>query len=550
MCAPSPAQIAATSVDDLTTLVEKGVRRKASGTNAKRVKFCCTLGPASKKVETITAMIEAGLDAIRINFSHGNTEDHTEIFGMVQQAMRQAGRTITILGDIQGPKLRIGVFEDVNAGVRLEEGQTFTLDHDETPGTMERVYLPHKEFYAVCEPGDDIILSDGYIRLQATEVDRTGMRIVTKVKLGGVLGSRKGIAIPTRVLPLCGLSEKDLRDIKNACLLGVDWIALSFVQTKADVIEAREYIQKLHDENPKSCLPRICSKIEKPTAVLDIDEIAIQSDMMMVARGDLAIETCFSKVCSLQKYICERARYHGCQVMVATQVVESLIKTIVPTRAEVTDIASVCMDGANSILVSAETAAGCNPVNVVKTVRSVLDVVEQTELFHKAVLTRNYVMDSDLECFRTLDAVSLGASILANEVSARALVVFTKSGIVLDRVLRQMPPCPVLCVTDEQRTYQWTNIFWGCIPTLTQATLNKTPALIEVAEAQALQHKLVERGDAIVLIFETPFGTDTGASNNFLVHYVGGRPRCCGCTCSKAIKSGPAPAKEELTPLK
>ncbi|EES99496.1 Pyruvate kinase [Giardia duodenalis assemblage B] len=540
-------QITEYNLTNLKKLVEQGIKSTDKNhPHFNRVKICCTLGPSSFNVEVIAGMIRAGADIIRINFSHGNTDDHTQIFYKVQQAMQLTGKTVAIMGDIQGPKLRIAGFSNPDNCIELKEGQEFTLDHNNTNGDESRVYLPHKEFFAVCEPNDDIILNDGYIRLVATSVDRQAMKIVTKVKTGGKLGARKGITIPTRILPLSGLSPKDLGDIKNACRLGMDWIALSFVQTKADVIEARDYIAKLHAENPASFCPRVCSKIEKPTAVLDIDDIALLSDMLMVARGDLAIETCLSKVCSIQKYICERARYHGCQAMVATQMVESLIENTVPTRAEVTDVASVCFDGANSVLVTAETAAGHDPVNVVKVLRSILTTTEQSEAFIKQVLTDNYINQRTSKEHKRPDSIALGACLLARELGAKLIIVFSKSGNSTGRVLRQLPHCPVLCITSEQRSYQWLHMCWGCRPVLHPGNIDSMKTLISVADTHALESGQAERGDAVVLVFGTPFSdVNRKGCNNIMAHIVGGG----SFNNSADVEYGVTPQLTELTPI-
>lgn len=489
-----------------------------------KMKMLATLGPSSCTTEVITEMLRAGLDAVRLNFSHGDPTTHSKLFACVQEAMKASGRQVTVIGDIQGPKLRIGNFGTPDSAILLKVGDDFLLDSVDQPGDQKRVYLPHPEFFDVVEAGDDILLNDGYVRLVCTKIDRKARMMHTRVTISGKLSNHKGITVPTRILPLCGLSEKDKRDITNACLMGVDFIALSFVQTAADVTEAKEFIAGLNRANPKSHVPKIVSKIEKPTAVLEIDEIARLSDMIMVARGDLAIETCLSKVNAMQKYIIARSREMGSFVIVATQVVESMITNYTPNLAEVNDIASACFDGAHVTMVSAESAAGVDPVNVVRVMKSVLKVTELSDEYAKRVTGRDhFIKQRSEESHKGPDAVALGAITLADQLHAKALVVFSETGGSIVRLVRQRCAVPMLCVTRSKRVVSWMNIVWNTRGVYYEKQANTIEDLTSIAEKVAMEQDLAKPGDSIVLVFGAPFGqAERKGCNNLLAHTVCG----------------------------
>jgi len=527
-----------------------------------RTKLIATLGPSSSTVETVHRLIVGGADAVRINFSHGNTEDHTRYFNCVKEAAQLAKKRVCVLGDIQGPKLRVGTFGTPDGVVQLQTGAEFTLDQDSAPGDVTRVCLPHKEFFDVVMPGDDILLNDGYVKLRALRVDRERHVIRTQVTLGGKLSNRKGITVPTRVLPLSGLSDKDHKDIRNAVLIGMDYIALSFVQTAHDVEEARAFIDECYREKLRTAgieptddkmrfAPRVCAKIEKPTAVLDIDEICQHADMIMVARGDLAIETCFSKVASLQKYILHKCREYGCLSCVATQILESMITNYTPTRAEVNDIASAVYDGAGSLLLTAETAAGVDPENAIKTLRLVVRQAELSDSFQPSVL-KTATRQRHQASYRKYDAVALGAAVLGKQLQAKAIVVFTETGKSTMALVRQHPRAPVLSLSREESVLNSMGVCWGAKPIYCELSFDSVQDLLRVADGVCRSENLAKPGDSIVVVFGTQGATQEPGQgcNNVLAHKISdglgteGRGRL-----SPGVSYGPTPKAEDLTPF-
>lgn len=527
-----------------------------------RTKLIATLGPKSSTVEVVHRLIVGGADAIRVNFSHGDTEDHTRYFNCVKEASLVAGKRVCVLGDIQGPKLRISTFGTPDGVVQLQTGAEFTLDQDEAPGDVTRVCLPHGEFFDVVCPGDDILLNDGYVKLRALRVDRGRRVIHTQVTLGGKLSNRKGITVPTRVLPLSGLSEKDKRDIRNAVMIGMDYIALSFVQTAQDVEEARQFIDSCYREKLEAAgvqptddrmrfAPRICAKIEKPTAVLDIDEICKRADMIMVARGDLAIETCFSKVASLQKYILHKSREYGCLSCVATQILESMITSHTPTRAEVNDIASAVYDGAGSLLLTAETAAGIDPENAIKTLRLVVRQAELSDGFQASVL-KTVTCQRHHASYRQYDAVALGAAVLSEQLQAKAIVVFTETGASTVALVRQHPSSPVLSLSREDTVLNRMGVCWGARAVYCGLGFDSVQDLLRVADGVCRAEGLAKPGDSIVVVFGTQgVSREPGQGcNNVLAHRISGDAGAdARWRRSPGVSYGPTPKAEDLTPF-
>ncbi len=324
----------------------------------RNVKIVATLGPASSDYDTIKALFEAGADVFRLNMSHGSHEDIARRHEIIRGVEAQFDRPIAILADLQGPKLRVGTFAD--GAHELEIGRKFRLDLDAAAGTIDRVQLPHKEIFAALEPGSHLLINDGKIRLKVDECGKDFANCT--VAVGGTISDRKGVNVPDVVLPLAALSEKDRKDLEFVCSLGVDWLALSFVQRAADVTEARELAKGR---------AAILSKIEKPAAVKAFDEILEVSDGIMVARGDLGVELPVQNVPPIQKRLIRKCRQVAKPVIVATQMLESMIESPVPTRAEVSDVAAAIYEGTDAVMLSAESAAGSFPIEAVKTMNAV-----------------------------------------------------------------------------------------------------------------------------------------------------------------------------------
>ncbi|NVK61767.1 MAG: pyruvate kinase, partial [Rhodobacteraceae bacterium] len=355
----------------------------------RKVKIVATLGPSSNTYEMIRTLHEAGADVFRLNMSHGSHEDITKLHRAIRQVEKDLDSPIAILADLQGPKLRVGEFE--NGEEELEWGETFRLDLDKAPGTKRRVCLPHPEIFQAIGVGAHLLVNDGKIRLRVEECGKDFANCV--IEAGGTISNRKGVNVPDVVLPLAALSEKDRKDLEFAAALGVDWLALSFVQRPEDVIEAR----KLADGRAA-----ILSKIEKPAAVKSFEKILEVSDGVMVARGDLGVELPVQNVPPIQKRLIRMCRKAGKPVIVATQMLESMIESPMPTRAEVSDVATAIYEGADAVMLSAESAAGQYPVEAVTTMDNVAVGVEKDPTYTEVI-----------EASRNIDRASVADGIVA-----------------------------------------------------------------------------------------------------------------------------------------
>lgn len=459
----------------------------------RKVRILATLGPSSRTPEMIRALYEAGADVFRINMSHGTQEGHAEVINRIRDLEAVIGRPTTILVDLQGPKLRVGSFAE--GPVELHNGQTFVLDLDPTPGDATRVHLPHRELFAALKPGQRLLLDDGKIRLQTLEV--TPDRIVTKVMVGGRLSNNKGVNVPDAVIPLAALTEKDRSDLTFALEMGVDWIALSFVQRPEDVAEARKLI---------AGRAGVLAKIEKPAAVQRLDEILELSDAVMVARGDLGVEAPIAEVPSLQKQIVAAARAKGKTVVVATQMLESMIQSPTPTRAEVSDVANAIYDGADAVMLSAESAAGSYPVEAVSMMDEIAAQVERDTTYQ----ARIHFSETRPEA-TTADAISAAAEMAALSLGAKAICCFTTSGSTALRAARERPTVPILVLTPSLETARRLGLVWGLFAIRTR-DVTSFEEMVGKSKRMALRSQLTVGGDQIILMAGYPFGTP-GSTN-------------------------------------
>ncbi len=386
----------------------------------RRTRIIATVGPASCSPERLAELWEAGVDVFRLNMSHGEQADHERVVAAIRALEERVRRPIAIMADLQGPKLRIDVFG--NGAIELKEGATFTLDLEDAPGDATRVRLPHPEILQVLRPGMEILLDDGRIRLEVVEA--TASRALTRVKVGGTLSNRKGVNVPGAVLPLSPLTAKDYHDLEFALRVGVDWLAQSFVQRPEDVAETRKIV---------AGRAGVLAKIEKPSAVETIGEILEIADAVMVARGDLGVELPLEDVPGAQRRIVRAARETGKPVVVATQMLESMIHSPVPTRAEVSDVASAVESGADAIMLSAESAVGEHPVEAVRVMHRIALKVEQDPAYGLAAI-RHVAPTETVE-----DAITASARQVAETVHARAIVTFTTSGSTALRAARERP---------------------------------------------------------------------------------------------------------------
>ena len=471
---------------------------KAIAPRSRKVRVLATLGPASNTPEMIATLFRAGADAFRINMSHGDQASKVPVIEAIRALEKKFGRPTTILADLQGPKLRVGKF----AGGRTElpHGSTFTLDHDTAPGDATRVRLPHREIFEAIEPGARLLLDDGKLVLRVTDCDRD--RIVTDVEVGGPLSDHKGLNVPDVVVPMAALTEKDRSDLSFAIDEGVDWIALSFVQRPEDLWEARKLI------GGKAAL---LAKIEKPAAIERLEEIVEACDGVMVARGDLGVELPPEQVPPLQKRIVETARRQGRPVVVATQMLESMIKSPSPTRAEVSDVATAVYDGADAIMLSAESAAGDWPVQSVAMMNAIGVSVESDPMHGDRM--HFTVMRPDPT---TADALAEAAKNIAETVSASAIICFTTSGSTARRIARERPPVPILVLTPKQETARRLGLLWGCHAVHTR-DVESFEEMVAKSKRTALRQGIAKAGDRVILMAGVPFRTP-GSTN--VLHVV------------------------------
>ncbi len=460
----------------------------------RNVKIVATLGPASETYETIHALHMAGADVFRLNMSHGSHEEIREKHKIIRQIEEDTGGSICILADLQGPKLRVGVFAN-DEGETLEEGASFRMDLDEAAGDSTRVCLPHPEIFAALEPGAALLVNDGKIRLK---VDGCGPDFANcTVVAGGVISNRKGVNVPDVVLPLAALSDKDRKDLEFVCELGVDWLALSFVQRPDDVLEASDLA------NGRAA---ILSKIEKPAAVNNFDDILQVSDGIMVARGDLGVELPVQNVPPIQKRLVRKCRRAAKPVIVATQMMESMIESPMPTRAEVSDVATAIYEGADAVMLSAESAAGAYPVEAVTTMNNVATEVEldptYTQIIEASRETRGITI---------ADGIVAAAREIAEKTEIKAICCFSQSGTTAALTARERPRVPILAMTPLRSTARRLTLTWGINCVMTEKLDRFKLAVVASARAVTRQG-YAEQTDQIVVTAGVPFNVP-GSTN-------------------------------------
>ena len=457
------------------------------------VKIVATLGPASSDLATIRRLFEAGADVFRLNMSHGTHADIAARHAHIRQVEAEARRPIAILADLQGPKLRVGTF--ANGAVDIDEGAPFRLDLDPTPGDGYRVGLPHPEIFAALRPGATLLINDGKLRLRVEScgVDHAECRVV----VGGTISDRKGVNLPDVVLPLAALSDKDRADLDFVCDLGVDWLGLSFVQRPEDVAEARALARGR---------AAILAKIEKPAALKDYDAIMAAADGIMVARGDLGVELPVTSVPPIQKQLVRRARAAAKPVIVATQMLESMITSPMPTRAEVSDVATAIYEGADAIMLSAESAAGSYPVEAVTTMDSVARSVEADPTWRDILASSRRVDHADIG-----DAIVAAARGLSEKADIKAICCFTESGTTAYKVARERPPVPILALSPNAAILRRLCLVWGvhCVAT---GPLDRFKSAVVNAARAAREAGFATEADQIVVTAGIPFNV-TGTTN-------------------------------------
>jgi pyruvate kinase len=463
-------------------------------------KIVATLGPASSTKAQIRALFDAGVDVFRLNFSHGTHADHDARFQAIRQVEKDTGRPIGILADLQGPKLRLGTFAE--GPIQLAAGAHFRLDLDRRPGDQNRAPLPHPEIFEALQPGTELLLDDGKVRLQA---ERCGIEYAeTMCRVGGTLSDRKGVNVPNAVLPVSALTAKDHADLAFALDHGADWIALSFVQRPDDVAEGRKLV---------AGRAGIMVKLEKPSAIQRLSEIIELSDAVMVARGDLGVEMPPEDVPCVQKQVVHACRLAGKPVIVATQMLESMINAPTPTRAEASDVATAVYDGADAVMLSAETAAGRYPVEAAAMMDRIACRVQGDPLY------RTMLEGTRIELEHTApDAISAAAAQVASMVGAAAIVSYTTSGATALRAARERPEAPLLVLTSQLGTARRLAVLWGAHCVHTSDVKNFTD-MVQKAARIAHRESIAEPGQRIVVTAGVPFGTP-GATNVLRIAWV------------------------------
>ncbi|MCV3271689.1 pyruvate kinase [Roseobacter sinensis] len=460
----------------------------------RNVKIVATLGPASETYETIHALHMAGADVFRLNMSHGSHEEIREKHKIIRQIEEETGGSICILADLQGPKLRVGVFAN-EEGEILEEGAKFRMDLDAAEGDATRVCLPHPEIFAALEPGATLLVNDGKIRLKVEDCgpDFANCTVIA----GGVISNRKGVNVPDVVLPLAALSDKDRKDLEFVCELGVDWLALSFVQRPEDVLEASDLA------NGRAA---ILSKIEKPAAVKNFDDILKVSDGIMVARGDLGVELPVQNVPPIQKRLVRQCRRAAKPVIVATQMMESMIESPMPTRAEVSDVATAIYEGADAVMLSAESAAGAYPIEAVTTMNNVATEVEldptYTQIIEASRETRGITI---------ADGIVAAAREIAEKTDIKAICCFSQSGTTAALTARERPRVPIIAMTPLRSTARRLTLTWGINCVMTEKLDRFKLAVVASARA-ATRQGYAEHTDQIVVTAGVPFNVP-GSTN-------------------------------------
>lgn len=463
----------------------------------RNVKILATLGPASSDKDTLRALFDAGADAFRLNMSHSDHQGTRERYAMIRALEEEVGRPIAILADLQGPKIRVGEFSQDE--IVLVEGRNFTLDNDPTPGNIDRAHLPHDEILSVLSPGADLLLDDGKIRLQVTSVENGAVQ--TEVMVGGILKSRKGVNVPNTLLPLDALTEKDRIDLDLCLELGVDWVALSFVQRPEDVIRLKNIVKGRAG---------VMAKLEKPAAIESIAEIIDAADAVMVARGDLGVELPVEEVPGLQKAIILAGRHSGKPVVVATQMLESMIEAPVPTRAEVSDVATAVFDGADAVMLSAESATGSFPVQSVAMMNRIAKQVESEPQYQEHYRTLHATPEAT-----SADAITAAARQVSETLNVAAIVTYTTSGSTSLRAARERPGVPVIAITPIADTARRLTLVWGLHCVVTDDAKDFRDMVDKACKIARADH-LAKPNDLLAITAGVPFGTP-GATNSLRI---------------------------------
>ena len=463
----------------------------------RNTKIIATLGPSSSSPLKIHSLFQAGADIFRLNFSHGNHDDHRKRVFHIRQYEKRLGRPIAILGDLQGPKIRIGIFKKTY--VILKNNQKFILDLNPKEGDQNRVFLPHKEIFKSVKKNNKILIDDGKIILNIDKV--LSDQIITEVLVGGKISNKKGVNIPETFVKMSSLTDKDIRDLKFCLDLSLDYIALSFVQKAKDINDLKKYVGKQTG---------IMAKFEKPMAIKNMNEILQHCDAAMVARGDLGVEMPPEEVPIIQKKIVQSCRDFGIPVVVATQMLDSMVESPSPTRAEASDVATAVFDSADCLMLSAETASGKFPVESVKIMDRIIRGVENDNSYRQILESKQIKLEET-----TSDAISSAASQVVKTVLAKAIFTYTRSGATAKRAARERPTVPIIGLSPERIIARQLALIWG-VHTIHALEPKSFSGMIDNACELAKKEGIVKKGDYVVITAGAPIGV-SGSTNNLRI---------------------------------
>ena len=463
----------------------------------RNTKIIATLGPSSSSPLKIHSLFQAGADIFRLNFSHGNHDDHRKRVFHIRQYEKRLGRPIAILGDLQGPKIRIGIFKKTY--VILKNNQKFVLDLNPKEGDQNRVFLPHKEIFKSVKKNNKILIDDGKIILNIDKV--LSDQIITEVLVGGKISNKKGVNIPETFVKMSSLTDKDIRDLKFCLDLSLDYIALSFVQKAKDINDLKKYVGNQTG---------IMAKFEKPMAIKNMDKILQHCDAAMVARGDLGVEMPPEEVPIIQKKIVQSCRDFGIPVVVATQMLDSMVESPSPTRAEASDVATAVFDSADCLMLSAETASGKFPVESVKIMDRIIRGVENDNSYRQILESKQIKLEET-----TSDAISSAASQVVKTVLAKAIFTYTRSGATAKRAARERPTVPIIGLSPERITARQLALIWG-VHTIHALEPKSFSGMIDNACELAKKEGIVKKGDYVVITAGAPIGV-SGSTNNLRI---------------------------------
>lgn len=470
-------------------------------------KIVATLGPASRNPDTLRRMIDAGMSVARINFSHGDRDDHRASVELIRAIAAEKGRAIGILQDLQGPKIRVARFED-EGGILLKPGDLFSITMDNEPGNKQRVGTTYKGLAADVRPGMTLLLDDGNLALRVLKVLEG--EVQTRVLVGGPLKNNKGINVPEAELSVPALSDKDVSDLEFGAELGADWVALSFVRSRDDLLLARHYLNRLGSR------ARLMAKIEKPQAVERFEEVLAEADGIMVARGDLGVEMRPEQVPALQKRMIRLCREAGKPVITATQMLESMVHAPRPTRAEASDVANAIYDGTDAVMLSAESAVGQYPVEAVGMMDRIAREVEQSEMYQNLQLLPTPPAGAQ-------DAIALSACTIAAGQHMPAIVTLTSSGKSARRVAKYRPPLSIVALTPYEHVRNQLTLLWGVVPMLSE-TPKDSDDMVRIAAEVLQENDMAEEGERFVIMAGVPFGV-SGTTNMLRVERIPSAPQ-------------------------